>query len=306
MQKNILCATLLSVMAFSCGCETLNSLTKIGTTVAVATGALDPQHAESINKGTEAVGKTFESITPSQEYYIGRSVAAMVINQYKPLDNPSANRYLNLLGNTLSKVSDKPQTFGGYHFLIMDTDEINAFAAPGGFILVSRGLIKCCENEDALASVLAHEIGHIQHGHALQAIQKGRVTGALTVLAAESAKSFGGEEIAELTNIFEGSLNDIIGTMVNSGYSRKFETQADVAAVDIMRRAGYNPTALKTMLERMETSLQASKGLGFGKTHPDPSVRIKDISPLISDCGPVTKETGRQTRFEKELAAVLK
>lgn len=297
---------LAAVLPLAGGCKTLNALTEIGTSVAVATGAIDAQQADSINKSVEAGGKAMESITPSQEYYIGRSVAAMVIKQYKPMNDEKANRYLNVLGSTLARVSDKPQTFGGYHFLIMETEEINAFAAPGGLIMVSRGLIKCCDSEDALAAVLAHEIGHIQYGHALQAIQKGRVTGFLTVLGAESAKNFAGEEVAELTNMFEGSLNDIIGTMVNSGYSRKFETQADQAAVAIMRRAGYNPTALKTMLEIMDRHMQGGEKKGFGKTHPDPSVRIKDIEPLISDCGPLANVPKRQDRFRKELASVLK
>lgn len=305
MKKAIALSLVLSLPLLS-GCKFITGLTKVATTVAVATGSLDSQHADSINKGTEAVAKTFEDITPSQEYYIGRSVAAMVIKEYKPWDDKQANEYLNVLGNVLSKVSDKPQTFGGYHFLVMETEEINAFAAPGGFILVSRGLLKCCNSEDEVAAVLAHEIAHIQHGHALQAIQKGRVTGALTVLAAESAKSFGGEEIAELTNIFEGSLNDIIGTMVNSGYSRKFETQADKSAITIMRRAGYNPTALKTMLAMMEKNLGHTGHKGFGKTHPDPNVRIKDIEPLISDCGPVAKVAGRDKRYKKALAGVHK
>ena len=305
MKKTLALLLILSVPLLS-GCAMVTGITKGVTSVAVAAGALDPQHADSINKSTEAVAKTFEDITPSQEYFIGRSVAALVLAQYKPLNDEKANEYLNVMGNVLSKVSDKPQTFGGYHFLVMETDEINAFAAPGGFILVSRGLINCCRNEDELAAVLAHEIAHIQHGHALQAIQKGRVTGALTILAAEGAKSFGGEQLAELTTMFEGSLNDIIGTMVNSGYSRKFETQADSSAVTILRRAGYNPSGLKNMLQAMEKNLQGTESKGFGKTHPDPSVRIKDIDPLISDCGPVANAPGREARFKQALSRIQK
>jgi len=304
--KNLIVILLFTAIPFASGCKTLNAITQIGTSVAVAAGVVDAQHAESINKSVEAGGKAFESITPSEEYYIGRSVAAIVIKQYKPLDDPKANQYLNTLGNSLTKFSDKPQTFGGYHFLIMGSEEINAFAAPGGLILVSRGLIKCCDSEDALAAVLAHEIGHVQNGHALQAIEKGRVTGFLAVLGAESAKSFGGEQMAELTTMFEGSLNDIIGTMVNAGYSRKFETQADKEAVSIMRKAGYNPTALKTMLEIIDKHTQTGERKGFGKTHPDPSVRIKDIEPLINDCGPLANIPKRQARFQNELAGVLK
>ncbi len=297
---------LLATLPLISGCKTLNAITKVATTAAVAAGAMDSQHASSINKSVEAGSKAAEQITPSQEYYVGRSVSALIISQYKPFNDPVATKYINILGNVLAKVSDKPQTFGGYHFLIMDTDEVNAFAAPGGFIFVSRGLIKCCATEDALAAVLAHEVAHIQHDHAIGAIKKGRWTSAFTVLGAESAKSFGGEQVAQLTDIFEGSLTDIVDTMVKGGFSRKAESQADKSAIMIMRRAGYNPVALKNMLELMEKKLHATKRKGFGKTHPDPSARIKDIDPLISDCGPIAKVPARQARFDKALAGARK
>jgi predicted Zn-dependent protease len=90
---------------------------------------------DSIVKSYQAVSKSFEDITPQQEYYIGRTVGARILQKYKPYDNPAANRYVNTLGQTLAQASDLPETYGGYHFLIQDSDEINAFAAPGGFIL---------------------------------------------------------------------------------------------------------------------------------------------------------------------------
>ncbi len=178
---------------------------------------------KSITKTTKAVAKTFEDITPEQEYYIGRAVGATILTRYKPCNNTRAIRYMNILGQTLAQASDKPETFGGYHFLIMDTDEINAFAAPGGLIFVSRGMLRCCESEDAVAAVLAHEIGHIQQQHGLSAIKKSRLTTALTILATESAKRFGGRQLAQLTEAFEGSISDITSTMINRGYSRAFE-----------------------------------------------------------------------------------
>ena len=138
----------------------MDTLSELGAGVAVATGVATPQQGESIKKVGSAVGKTFEAITPEQEYYIGRTVGAVVLNQYKPLNNEAANHYLNVLGQTLAQFSDKPETFGGYHFLIMETEDVNAFSAPGGLIFISRGMIGCCQNEDALAAVLAHEIGH--------------------------------------------------------------------------------------------------------------------------------------------------
>jgi len=156
---------------------------------------------------------------------------ATVLQTYPSLDQPEANNYLNLLGQSLAVFSDRPETFGGYHFLLLDSDEVNAFAAPGGLILVTRGMLRCCENEDELAAVLAHEICHVEMKHGLQAIKQGRMTEALTILAAESAKQFGNEELATLTREFEASVGDIVMTLTTSGYSRAQERDADAAAV---------------------------------------------------------------------------
>ena len=190
-------------------CKTLEDLGDLGASVGEATGTVSSEQAESIRKSSAALAKTFEDITPEQEYYIGRTVGATVIKAYPVYDDPKATAYLNRLGQSLARFSDKPETFAGYHFLVIDTDEVNAFAAPGGFIFISRGMIRLCSNEDELAAVLAHEIGHVQLQHGLQAIEKGRLSSALNVLAMEGAKSFGGKELAELTDAFEDSITDI-------------------------------------------------------------------------------------------------
>ena len=304
MKRLILITALLSGVALALtGCKTLDAMTKVGTSIGVATGTISSSSAQSINRTASAAGKAFEQITPEQEYYIGRAVAASILTGQKVADLPMANHYLNVLGQTLATQSDKPETFGGYHFMIMDTDDINAFAAPGGLILVSRGLLRCCRTEDAVAAVLAHEIGHVQHEHGLRAIKKSRLTGAFTVLAAEGAKNLGGEQLAQLTSAFEGTISDITGTLVNSGYSRTSESEADAAGVEIMKRVGYDPAALKDMLEQMHARMPAD-GKGFGKTHPDPLDRIKDIEPLLEGAGPVQKQAARQKRFEKALNGV--
>ena len=285
------------------GCKTLDTITRIGTTVGVATGTISAQEAESMNKSVSAVGKTFDKITPEQEYFIGRAVAATILKTYEACDKKEANQYLNLVGQVLAAASDKPETFGGYHFLVMDTDEINAFATPGGFILVSRGLLRCCKNEDALAAVLAHEIGHVQHLHGLQAIKKSRLTSAATVVLAEGAKTFGPDQVSELTTAFEGTINDISSTLVNSGYARKLEKEADKTAITIMSRVGYNPNGLKDMLLEMAKH-SGSDQRGFAKTHPDPMDRVADIEPSLVKFGPIQSVAARKARFEKAIGSI--
>jgi len=281
-------------------CKTMDSVTKAATTLGVGTGGLTPSRAASIQKSVMAVAKTFQDITPEQEYYIGRTIGAIVLNKYKPYNNSKVNRYINVLGQTLARASDRPETFGGYYFLVLDSEDINAFATPGGFIFVTRGLLRCCQHEDALASILAHEIGHVQLKHGLQAIKQSRITSAITTLGIEGAKAYGGQELSTLTKTFENTISDVIKTLVNNGYSRSFERQADKAAVTILRRVGYDPNGLVEMLNVMKQRLKPG-GIDFAKTHPSPAGRISDIQKTFGGYVPVKKVQTRQARFLKHL-----
>ena len=277
------------------GCETLAN---IGTSVGVATGTISDSQADSIKESAKAVAKSFEDITPEQEYYIGRAVGANVLAMHEPWSEEKANEYLNRLGQSLALASDRPETFGGYHFLVLDSEEINAFAAPSGLIFVSKGMLRCTTNEDTLAAVLAHEIGHVQHRHGLQAIKKSRITTALASVAFTSIQVAGAEEVAELTAVFDDSIMDITTTMINNGYSRAFESEADHAAVEILKRVGYDPNALIELLKIMDKRLEHG-GLDFAKTHPDPEDRIKDVRKAIDDYKPdVTSSQVRQNRYK--------
>ena len=258
---------------------------------------------ESIIKVTKAVAKTFQDITPEQEYYIGRTIGAVILNKYKPYDDHKATMYVNTLGQTLAQASDLPETFGGYHFLIQDSDEINALAAPGGLIFITRGILRCCKHEDAVAAVLAHEIGHVQQKHGLRSIRTSRLTEALTIIGVESAKAFGGEDLAKLTESFEDSIHDITSTLINRGYSRAFESEADMAAVTIMRRVGYDPNGLVDMLRVMEKRLKPG-ALDFAKTHPPPASRIAEIQGVIGTYRTVSSPGRRRTRFMNALGKV--
>ncbi len=251
-----------------------------------------------------AVQKSFEDITPEQEYYIGRAVAATVLDQYDPFPESVGNAYLNRLGQTLALVSDRPETFGGYHFLILDSEEINAFAAPGGLILVSRGLLRCAASEDEVAAILAHEVAHVAERHGLQAIKKSRITTAMTGLALTAAEQQTSGALAELTSAFSDSISDITSTLINSGYSRAFEKEADLGAVETLKRAGYDPWALVRMLEVMDRRLEPG-GKDFAKTHPDPEDRIEYLKKELSGSAPAyTAPAPRQRRYQAALAGI--
>lgn len=292
-----------ALAALLAGCETMGQITEVGSNIAASTGLISHDQAASLTRSGHAVAKTFTDITPEQEYYIGRTVGAVILEKYRPYSDTNANRYVNLLGQSLAQVSDMPQTYGGYHFLILDSDDINALSAPGGLIFVTRGLLRCCRSEDAAAAVLAHEIGHVQLQHGLQAIKKSRITSAIAIIGVESAKTFAGQDLANLTQAFEGAITDITKTLINNGYSRSYEYSADQAAATIMGRLGYDPNGLADMLMEMEQRLDPG-GLGFAKTHPDPAARISSIEKHIGRYRPVAPPSSRQARFEKALGRI--
>lgn len=288
------------------GCASLGKVTEAVAAVGVATGQISEDQAQSAVRTATAVAKASEDITPEQEYYIGRSVAATLLGKYKPVDDGELTEYLNTLGQALAMASNRPETFGGYRFLALESDEINAFAAPGGLILLTRGMLGLCRTEDQLAAVLAHEIGHVQQRHGLQSISKSRITTALSIAAMEAGRHLGGKELAEAVNAFEGTIDDVTQTLVVNGYSRAAEREADLAAVKILHRTGYDPNALIEMLEAMGRGLKPG-GLDFAKTHPKPSDRIKVVRPEIAKLGaPAPAPPIRQKRFDAALALPAK
>lgn len=285
------------------GCQTIKAISDGVAVVGVATGTISEEQGESIKKSGEALGSALEQLTPENEYWIGRTVAATVLGRYKPYDRAGVNRYLNQVGQSLAMFSDRPETFGGYRVLALDSDEINAFAAPGGLILVTRGMLRLCRTEDALAAVLAHEIGHVEYKHGLQAIKRSRWTGAFTTLVVEAGKSLGTADLAEAVKAFEGSIDDISQTLMNNGYSRAAERQADEAAVRILVRAGYNPNALVGMLDEMGRRLKPG-GPDFAKTHPAPADRIRLIQTSAGAGSPAVPPPERASRFAAHMQGI--
>jgi predicted Zn-dependent protease len=295
-----LCLFLSAALLFS-GCQaTLTTTTKV-TTQAEKKGVISPEKAKSIKKSADKIAKAdskrSEEFTPEQEYYIGRSVAAVILNKYPSYMNQPANEYLNLIGQALAQASDMPEIFLGYRVLILNSDEINAFATPGGHIFITKGLLRCCRTEDAVAAVLAHEIGHIQLKHGIQAIKQERLIEFGKTIVTE----IGGDKLLET---FDGAIGDFTNMMINTGYSRPFEYAADDVAQTLLRRLGYDQNGLVEVLMVMEKKLKP-EDTGFGKTHPPPQDRIdKVLKKTGIKYSPVLTPKERQIRFMKVLGNI--
>jgi predicted Zn-dependent protease len=279
------------VLALLTACEHLGTITEAATSIAVATGNLDAENARRINEVGYAAGKAFEELTPENEYYIGRAVAANITSQYKIYtENPALQLYLNKICSTITVNSPRPEIWNGYHVAILDTQEINAFATSGGHVFLTRGLIACTSTEDELASVIAHEIAHIQLQHGLKAIQNARFAN----VAATGVSALAGS-ISELADIMDDSVGEIMVTMITKGYSREQEYDADATALSLLASAGYEPSAILGMLHALEKNEKS--GSGFGKTHPAPGDRISSVNKSLGSYKVPDTQEFRRRRY---------
>ena len=151
---------LILVLLFCVGCASQNnfSVKRLGNQVLEISGVLPATRTFVAANGISA---STVNLTQEQEYYLGRAVAARIMSIYPVSDDKKLTAYLNLVGQAVLAFSDSPESFRGYHFVVLKSSEFNALSAPSGFVFVSSGMIEKMPDEDALASVLAHEIAHV-------------------------------------------------------------------------------------------------------------------------------------------------
>lgn len=252
----------------------------------------------------QTIGKAAEGISPEVEYYIGRSVAATILEEYKVYKNQKVYDYLNKICTTLAVNSDKPYLYKGYYIAVLDSDEINAISTPGGHILISKGLLKCATSEDALAGVIAHELSHIQLGHSTDVINTERgldvLTSSLAVMLAAKGDDFTKEDVKNLND----TSDSIARKLLRSGFSQVQEFEADSNALKIMNNSGYNTYALLDMLQEIKKNATHS-GKGWEKTHPDPNLRIVEAKKQIQKSGYNVVDMSPRTRRFNNFKASL-
>jgi predicted Zn-dependent protease len=279
-------------------CGTLASVASTGAQVAGALGVIDQNTAAAIDKSTGAIGRAAEAISPEHEYYIGRAVAANILTTYRIwTGSPAMTAYLNRICGAITINSPRPEIYNGYHVMILDSAEINAFASSGGHIFITRGLIACADSEDTLASVIAHEVAHIQLQHSLKAIKTSRITQAVLITGSAATDVVaGGTSLNELTDIFEETVGEVVSSLVNNGYSQTQEFEADTLALSLLASAGYDPSSLITMLRALEKNQPGHSG-GFNKTHPAPARRIRNAEKSVGKYHTPDTQSYRRGRY---------
>ena len=256
---------------------------------------------DAAERAAPAIMESVRPVTEPEEYYLGRAVAANIYARYRPLTNPGLNRYVSMVGLTVARASGRPETFGGYNFAVLDSPELNAFAAPGGFVFVTRGVLEACRSEEELAAVLAHEVAHVELQHGLAAIKQSRLQKAFGLIARHTAEVATPDWARRMAKPFEGAIGDIVSQLVTKGYSREQEYEADARGVAVAAAAGYDPQGLSRFLERLsaQTAFRAS-GAGFlGKTHPAPKRRLEALNRVsgVREVASPLGVAGRNIRF---------
>jgi predicted Zn-dependent protease len=282
-------------LALLAGC-TAAKLTKATADAAQAAGVITEEEHARIDQTTEALRRGFEDLTPQEEHSIGRAVAATLLSRYPALEDERLDQYVNRVGRAVSDASSRPETWGGYHFAVLDSPEANAFAAPGGFVFVTRGMLDLVRDEDELAAVLAHEVAHVVAKHGVASIEKQRLTDAFGLLAREAGAELGSAELTQLVDLFDGAVGDVVRTLVDKGYSRGQEEEADRIAVEILANVGYAPGALVEVLESKTAS--SSAGLGVLRTHPTSADRQAALARALAGAGPGSDREPRRARFD--------
>ncbi|MEP7075584.1 MAG: M48 family metallopeptidase [Acidobacteriota bacterium] len=203
-----------------------------------------------------------------KEMQIGRQLAAEVEQQAKMVDDPVVTEYINRVGQNIVLHSDAKVPFT---IKVIDSDEVNAFALPGGFFFVNKGLILAADSEAELAGVMAHEIGHVAARHAMENQGKGTLFNYATL----AAVIFGGPILSQVA--YNGG--GILGQLAGLKFTRGAEEEADSLGVQYLYASGYDPTALATMFEKLAAKNKKKPGTieKLFSTHP-PSAERHDTS----------------------------
>jgi len=239
------------------------------------------QVTDALSVMDKAINSINAELTPADAYYLGRAVAANILTAYKPLvQNTEMTQYVNRICQTLVINSSEPVAYNGYHVIILDSPEFNAFATSGGHIFITKGLVAAAASEDMLAAVIAHELAHIILKHSVNTINEVRFTDEM-MAAASRAVNIAAQNSVNAGQLlhFQETITKSVDTLMKNGYSQSQEFNADFEALALLANAGYDPSALIEMLKVLQKIQTSQKG-GFNVTHPSPRERIANLEIL--------------------------
>jgi predicted Zn-dependent protease len=242
---------------------------------ALAGAVLGHAHAASIDLGRifdigKDVARAASGVSEEEEIAVGREVAGRTLGAAPLVADPELQAYVNRVGRWVAAQAERPDL--PWHFGVIDSPAINAFAAPGGYVLVTRGLYEILDDEAQLAGVLGHEIGHIALRHHISVMQQSAAVSAGAKIAQAGDRSY--------------LVNNLIGTgaeVLARGLDKNAEFEADRVGVILAARAGYNPYALVDVLQKLAARGEDDQALALlFKTHPAPGERLTHLGDALT------------------------
>ncbi len=227
-------------------------------------------------KATDPNAERVTGLTLDEEIKLGDSVSIEIVSRYGGVwRDKVATQRVNLVGRTLAKFAKRDSL--DWRFGLLDSDAINAFSAPNGRVFITKGLYKLLANDDELAGVLAHEIGHIDRRHAAKIVggaQTGKVVGG--VLAKSASDEAGGlSQLAPADQLLEKGVNGLVEMYFIKGYGSGREYEADEAGYELAKATGFDPNGLRIALEKVEANTKRAKETF--NTHPKTKDRLKKL-----------------------------
>src|SRR5512135_3753050 len=245
--------------------------------------------------------KDFVMMSEAQEIALGRASDAEVRKQYKVYDNPALQAYVDRIGQELAARSHRPYLH--YHFTVLDSPEVNAFALPGGYVYITRGILAYLNSEAEMAAVLGHEIGHVTARHGVRQQSAAQAANIGISIASIFVPELNTQVGHDLTNLFGGALL--------SGYGREHELEADRLGAQYLARTDYDPQAMIRVIgvlknqEAFDAVVAKQEGRepshyhGTFATHPDNDTRLQQVVGEASHLS-VVNPVENKSEFLKE------
>lgn len=247
--------------------------------VGIVAGCAGPQGQAFMDNigGVEGLMKNIKQATGTiaepEEIEMGEGITETLLGARPMVNDPEVQRYVNFVGAWVAAQSERPNL--PWRFAVNDSDHVNAFAAPGGYIIVTKGMMNLLQNESELAGVLGHEIGHVVRKHHLNAIRKGAY---MNLLGAGAAGATAGSRGGELVNALVGPTKELY----SRGLDKDDEYDADRIGVVLATRAGYDPWGLAAALQTLAKIKADDKYMALlFKTHPNPSDRLDKLGTAM-------------------------